>query len=496
MRRPVVCNFLLLATLLFFSLPLAQAAAGESRVALVIGQSGYRAVPPLPNAANDARHMAELLNSAGFAVTSAGDLSQNDMRQAISDFAAKVSAGGPDTVALVFYAGHGLQIDGENFLIPVDLDPKREADVPLQAVRLNDLLNTLGALHTRMRILMLDACRNNPFPALNGTTGHGLAIVDTKAGAPGSFISYSTSPGSEAEDGNGEDSPYTTAVLSIAKQPNLPIEQAFKQIRVAVNQATDGRQIPWESSSLTSDFKFFATDQGSQTPDAAQAAIPQPKVIDPKATEVQRLQIWRKILEGKEVKVAYELVVADDSVAAYAAFADMFQAAPYGPRIRLLLERRRQMIAWADAVAVNTGPSYEAFLASYPNSDLAATARKMEERVQNRSIVAPAPLPATVALGPTCPCSTPSLPATPSVLPAKRHVEEEPPPPPKKKVDRSTSKHKQPPEEVVVQRKPPPDQGPPPGAVMEGIGIGVGIGLGMGGGMGGRGGGMEGGRRY
>jgi uncharacterized caspase-like protein len=500
MRRPAVCNFLLLAALfLFCSLPLTQATAGESRVALVIGQSAYRAVPPLPNAANDARHMADLLTSAGFAVTAASDLSQNDMRQAISDFAAKVSAGGPDAVALVFYAGHGLQIDGENFLIPVDLDPKREADVPLQAVRLNDLLNTLGALHTRMRILMLDACRNNPFPALNGTTGHGLAIVDTKAGAPGSFISYSTSPGSEAEDGNGEDSPYTTAVLSIAKQPNLPIEQAFKQIRVAVNQATDGRQIPWESSSLTSDFKFFATDNGPQSATDALATMAPSKPADAGQTEAQRIQVWRTILQGKEPKVAYDLVVSEDSVAAYAAFADMFQAAPYGPRIRLLLERRRQMIAWADAVAVNTGPSYDAFLASYPNSDLAATARKLEERVQNRTIVAPAPLPATVALGPTCPCSTPGLtpglPATPTVLPAKKHVEEEPPPPPKRKADKSTPKRKQPPEEVVVQRKPPPDQGPPPGAVMEGIGIGVGIGMGMGG-MGGRGGGMEGGRRY
>jgi len=488
MRRPAVCNFLLLAALFLFSfIPLTHAAAGESRVALVIGQSAYRAVPPLPNAANDATHMADLLSSAGFEVTSAPDLSQSGMRQAISDFAAKVSASGPETVALVFYAGHGLQIDGENFLIPVDLDPKREADVPLQAVRLNDLLNTLGALHTRMRILMLDACRNNPFPALNGTTGHGLAIVDTKAGAPGSFISYSTSPGSEAEDGSGEDSPYTTAVLSIAKQPNLPIEQAFKQIRVAVNQATDGRQIPWESSSLTSDFRFFSSDTGAQTGATAQAAIPQPKAPDTSASEALRIQVWRTILQGKEPKVAYDLVIADDSVEAYAAYAEMFQAPPFGPRIRLLLERRRQMIAWANAVAINTGPSYEAFLASYPNSDLAATARKMEERVRNRTIAAPTPLPTAIALGPTCPCSTPSGPATPTLLPAKKHVEEEPPPPKKK------AARKQPPEEVVVQRKPPPDQGPPPGAIMEGIGIGIGIGGGMGGGMGGRGGGMEGG---
>src|SRR4029077_18517288 len=226
---------LVVAFLLSSQISLPRAALAESRVALVMGQSAYRAVPALPNAANDGRHMAELLGSAGFDVTAAPDLSQNEMRQAISDFAAKVAASGPDTVALVFYAGHGLQIDGENYLVPVDLDPKREADVPLQAVRLNDLMNTLGALPTKMRIVMLDACRNNPFPALSGTTGHGLALVDTKAGASGTFISYSTSPGAEAEDGKGDDSPYTTAVLSVTKEPTLPIEEAFKRIRVAVN---------------------------------------------------------------------------------------------------------------------------------------------------------------------------------------------------------------------------------------------------------------------
>src|SRR5271169_4771755 len=120
MRRPAFRDLLLFSALLLsFQISLPRIASAESRVALVIGQSAYRAVPPLPNAANDATHVADLLSSAGFEVTSAPDLSQSDMRQAISDFAAKVSASGPETVALVFYAGHGLQIDGENFLIPV-----------------------------------------------------------------------------------------------------------------------------------------------------------------------------------------------------------------------------------------------------------------------------------------------------------------------------------------------------------------------------------------
>ena len=167
-------------------------------------------------------------------------------------------AKGPDTVALVFYAGHGIQVDGENYLVPVDIDPKREADIPLQAVRLNDLLNTLNSVPNKKRIVMLDACRNNPFPAISASTGRGLAMVDTKSGAPGTFISYSTSPGAEAEDGTGRNSPYTTALLNVAREPGLAIEEVFKRVRVSVNDATQGRQVPWESSSLTTDFRFFA----------------------------------------------------------------------------------------------------------------------------------------------------------------------------------------------------------------------------------------------
>jgi uncharacterized caspase-like protein len=463
MRRPVFRDLFFKSALLL-SLPFcaAHAAFAESRVALVIGQSAYRAVPALPNAANDGKRMTELLGNAGFDVTAAPDLAQNDMRQTISDFAAKVAASGPDTVALVFYAGHGLQIDGENYLVPVDVDPKREADIPLQAVRLNDLVNTLGVLPTRMRIFMLDACRNNPFPALHQTTGHGLAIVDTKAGASGSFISFSTSPGAEAEDGNGVDSPYTTALLSVAKEPNLPIQEAFKRVRVAVNQATDGRQIPWESSSLTADFRFFPGDK-----ETGQSAA------TPKAPAQRSADDWRRDLAGKEPKVAYDLVIADDSVAAYEAFTAVFAQSPYNARVRSLLDRRREMLAWETAVATNTASSFDAFLASYASSDLAATARKMQERVRNRSLDANAALaqPTNVALGPTCPCTTP-LP-TPSPL---KKVE---PARPTVRADKTPPRHKRPQvyyeEEVVVE----------PGVV---VGGGIGFG-GYGGGFGGRGGG-------
>ncbi|WGD54515.1 caspase family protein [Bradyrhizobium sp. CB1650] len=478
MRRPVLCNLFLASALLALAQFMTPTdAAAEARLALVIGQSAYRTVPELPNAANDAKAVAELLGGASFSVTAAPNLAQNEMRQAISDFASKVSASGADTVALVFYAGHGLQIDGENYLVPVDLDPKREADIPLQGVRLNDLLNTLGALPTRARIFMLDACRNNPFPALGGA-GHGLAIVDTKAGAPGSFISYSTSPGAEAEDGSGIDSPYTTAALTIAKQPNLPIEEVFKRIRVAVAQSTDGRQIPWESSSLTTDFKFFGGDGSTQPtpPGAGSTAL---------ASATRNVDDWRNELRGKAPKAAYELVIADDTVPAYQSYVELFAQDASTPRAHTILERRRQMLAWERAVAINTRASYEAYLANWDNSDLAATARRLLLRVQNRNYgpaTAAAAIPVAVALAPTCPCSAPSAPETPvnpTVAPViKKRVDDTAP---KRKVVDAPPKRRfaPPPDEIVVERAPPP--GPPPGAVMQGIGIGVGIGLGMGG---------------
>jgi uncharacterized caspase-like protein len=442
--------------LLFSQLAISQAA--ENRVALVIGQSTYRAVVPLANPANDAKMMTELLGSAGFEVTTASDLSQNDMRQTVSDFAAKVAARGADTVALLFYAGHGLQIDGENYLVPVDVDPKREADIPLQAVRLNDVMNTLGALPARMRIIMLDACRNNPFPNINTTAGHGLAMLDTKAGAAGSFISYSTSPGAVAEDGNGADSPYTTALLSAAKEPNLSIEEAFKRVRVAVNQATDGRQIPWESSSLTTEFKFFGGQGSGQGPSGqeqkATATKPQ--------SAARSMDDWRKELRGKDPKVAYDLVIADDSVPAYEAFVALFAQPPYNMRIRVQLERRYVMEAWSMAVAINTAASYQAFLAKYPDSDLSGTARTMQARVRNRSFGTP--LPTVAALGPMCPCP---------VEPLKKKLDE-----PKRRVE--TPRVRKPPTDVVETKR-RPEPGIPPEAIMQGIGMGIAIGGALGG---------------
>jgi uncharacterized caspase-like protein len=404
MFRKAFSSALLLSVSLTASLAGSAAAHAESRVALVIGESAYRAVPSLPNPVNDARAISKLLTDSGFEVTTASDLSQKEFNQKVGDFTAEIAARGPDTVALVFYAGHGLQIDGENYLVPVDVDPKREADIPLQAVRLNDVLNTLNSVPTRMRILLLDACRNNPFPALNQTAGRGLALVDTKTGAPGTFLSYSTSPGAEAEDGAGADSPYTTALLTAARTPGLPIEQAFKQVRVAVNKETGGRQTPWESSSLTEDFRFVAAT-GARDANAAQ--IP-PASNAPKRTVDQ----WKRDLQGKQPEAAHEMVVSDGTLEAYRAYDALFAQSQFAPEVREWIVRDRKMVAWNEAVTINTAASYRAFLAEYPDTDLSITARTLTERLRYR----PNALPQVAALNICTPPSTPNAPSSPSIL--------------------------------------------------------------------------------
>jgi hypothetical protein len=460
-------------------------ASAESRLALVIGQSAYRSVPALPNPANDAKAVTQLLTDSGFEVSTAADLSQGQMREAVSDFAGKVAAKGADTVALVFYAGHGLQIDGENFLVPIDIDPKREADIPIQAVRLNDILNTLTSVPSKMRILMLDACRNNPFPELK-TAGGGLAIVDAKVGAPGTFLSFSTSPGAVAEDGSGSNSPYTNALLAAGKEQNIPIEETFKRVRLAVNKVTEGRQTPWDSSSLTEDFRFSG----------ASVAGPKP-AADPKKSVAE----WTRDLKGKPVEAANELIVADGTDEAYEAFAGLFPQTALGRLARDWLVRHRRMVAWNDAVLINTASGYRSFLAKFPDSDLSATARKLELRLRNRPEFTPAvaaanaAVPQNVALaGPTCPCNVQPPPQPLKVNVPVRRVE---PDPPKKRVDRKPPRRSEPDEDVVVvRRRPPPPEvydPPPPPPVSIGIGIGLG---GFGGGRGGHYGDQGGRGRY
>lgn len=378
-------------------------AMAENRIALVIGNSSYTTVSALPNPANDAKAMTNFLTTAGFEVVQAPDLTQSDMRRTIGNFARKAADKGPDTVVLVYYAGHGLQVDGENFLVPVDAQIEREADVPLQAMRLADVMNALSTIPSKLRFVFLDACRNNPFSKINKTTGRGLAIVD----APnGSLVSYSTAPGTEALDGEGQNSPYTAALTKIGHEPGLPIEQLLKRVRLDVSNATDKQQFPWESSSLTSEFSFFPAGTGQERTAAATTGT-EPGASGKARAETRSVEAWKNELKSKSAREAYETVVREDEVEAYQAYLALYPSQPTTRVVRNLVERRKVVIAWYTAVTINTVASYQTFLASYGNSDFALTADRLLERAGTRSI---SDAGAAFATAPTCPCSVPATP--------------------------------------------------------------------------------------
>ena len=323
----------------------------------MIGNSNYQTAPKLANPGNDAQSMSQLLNSAGFEVTQATDLTRKDMVRVVQDFTAKVAERGPGTVAMIYYAGHGVQVEGENYLLPVDAKISSSYDLDGNSLRLVDLMGTLDSISSRMRIVVLDACRNNPFPEVNDA-GRGLAIVD----APnGSIVGYSTAPGMEAADGDGNHSPYTSAFLNNAREPNLPIEQLFKRVRLEVNNATRGRQTPWESSSLTSDFYFFG--------DTAVAAGREPD----RSPIVQ----MAANLPSRSVRQAYDYVVSEGSPEYYEEFIRLYPHDPLCDDIRVLHYNLKVAKAWHKAVLANSPFAYKTFHENYSNSLYAPAALKL-----------------------------------------------------------------------------------------------------------------------
>jgi uncharacterized caspase-like protein/formylglycine-generating enzyme required for sulfatase activity len=256
---------------LFALIALGSAAAqAETRIALVIGNSEYSS-GPLPNPANDAKMIAETLGNLGFEVIARRNADQNTMKRAIQEFGARLEKAGPAAVGLFYYAGHGVQLNGRNYLIPTTAQIDREGDVEIEAVSADWVIEQMRYARNRLNIVILDACRNNPFTRSMRSVDHGLATMDAPAGI---LIAYSTAPGAVAADGSGRNSPYTEALSHAMRDLQEPVEQVFKHVRVGVMSATSGKQVPWESSSLTGDFYFAAQTKAAQSQPSAAPANP------------------------------------------------------------------------------------------------------------------------------------------------------------------------------------------------------------------------------
>ncbi len=225
------------------------------RVALVIGNNAYKD-SPLKNPVNDARLVAETLQKLDFEVMEYTDIDQKSMKRAIQDFGDKLDEVGREAVGLFYYAGHGIQVNGENYLIPVNAAIERERDVDIEAVNANHILRVLDYARTRINFVIMDACRNNPFARSFRSAVRGLARMDAPRGT---LIAYATAPGDVARDGDGANSPYSQALAEAMQQSDLQVEQMFKIVRRRVMADTQNSQVPWEASSLTGDFYFSQT---------------------------------------------------------------------------------------------------------------------------------------------------------------------------------------------------------------------------------------------
>jgi|GEM_PF-3698549 len=225
---------------------------GEKRLALVIGNASYRNTSPLANPVNDARSIANALQSIGFEVIKVENASLSDMKRKVDDFGIKLKN---FDVGLFYYAGHGIQSRGNNYLVPVEANLSSERQVEYDCIRADRVLSFMEEARSKVNIVVLDACRNNPFERSwsRSTAGNGLAFMNAPSG---SLIAYATSPGSTASDGTGSNGLYTESLLEELYSPDITILQMFQRVRATVVEKSGGKQIPWESTSLTGDFYF------------------------------------------------------------------------------------------------------------------------------------------------------------------------------------------------------------------------------------------------
>jgi hypothetical protein len=263
--------------------------AAEQRVALVIGNNAYPAAP-LKNTINDARAMARTLNQMGFEVILRTNLNQKGMVEALREFSGRLREGG---VALFYFSGHGMQVKGRNYLIPVDADIRSEDEVPYMSMDMSQVLDRLEAARSRANLVILDACRNNPFVRTFRSARSGLAQMDAPGGT---LLAFATAPGSEARDGDEEYGVYTKHLLAQMSAPMVPVEVMFRRVREGVAAETMNRQIPWEASSLTGDFFFNASAPAAAArPAPAPKAAAAPAGVDPLAVE---LAFWNSIKDS------------------------------------------------------------------------------------------------------------------------------------------------------------------------------------------------------
>jgi len=379
----------------FFILVAAAAPAlAEKRVALVIGNSSYVNIPRLANPVSDARLIADTLKELGFTLVGNGpqlDLDEPGLRRVVQAFGTQLQ--GAD-VGVFYFAGHGVQMRGANYLVPIGANPTKESDVDFQMLDTNLVLRQMEGAGTRLNVVILDACRNNPFGGRGlRSAGNGLAQVTAPEGT---LISFATQPGNVALDGEGGNSPYTKALAQTLRRPGLGIFDAFNEVGLAVKHATGGSQQPWVSSSPIAGSFYFAglpTAPGEPTVDTVFWST----IRDSEVAVLFEEFLKRFPASPHAAEARARLSKLKDDLAAV--MIPSGQSKPTTPSVRTEDEALWIMIKDATATA-----GFEEFLRRFPGSPRAAqvSARLEELKRGQTSIVVPAGrpnVPITPAIG-------------------------------------------------------------------------------------------------
>lgn len=335
----------------------AQTPQPEKRIALVVGNGNY-AKGPLATAANDAGLIAQTLQAAGFDVIGARDLDGDTLRKSFRDFIQKAEVSPSDTVAIVYFAGYGIQLAGENYFIPVDSAINHDTDIPIEGMRISDYTRQLASLPLKASVVVLDAARQQPFIQGGDPIAGGLALVEP---GPNMLMAFNAAPGTVAPGEGGPYGIYAQSLAEMIRTGGLTLPEVFDRVRLRVSEASKGAQIPWDAQKLQSQFAFFdrAPDapptQGA--PDQVAAFRDRP-IRDLGAQDAFTAALERDTLQGYE-----------DFLAAYA-------GDPLAKRVRAILAARREAVTWRRTYAADTADAYWSYLRRYPRGPHAADARR------------------------------------------------------------------------------------------------------------------------
>ncbi|WFT91735.1 caspase family protein [Bradyrhizobium barranii] len=335
----------------------ARAQQQEKRIALVVGNGAY-AKSPLATTANDAGLIAQTLQAAGFDVVGARDLDGDTLRKSLRDFIQKAQASGPGTVAMIYLAGYGVQLAGENYFIPVDSNIVRDTDIPTEGLRISDYARQLASIPLKANIVVLDAARAQPFIEGGQQIASGLALVEPD---PNMLIAFNAAPGTVAPEEPGPYGIYAQSLAEMIRTGGLPLAEVFDRVRLRVNEASKGAQVPWNEAKISAPFSFF--ERGPDAP-------------PPEAAPDQVAAIRNKPIRDLGVQDAYAAALERDTLPAYEEFLAAYPGDPMSKRVMAIVAARREAITWRRTYRADTPDAYWSYLRRYSRGPHAGDARR------------------------------------------------------------------------------------------------------------------------